>query len=86
MTGGTSGTTTYQLPIYLETNADEMGIMVGFDGNMEQMEQISNFSYTGVGNTITIHNTLNTNNLSSFLDSVFTIHWGDGNYDNLEIP
>ena len=32
-------------PIFLESSADEMGVMVSFDGDMEQIEQLSNFSY-----------------------------------------
>lgn len=86
LTGTTGNTITYQLPIYLETNAHEMGIMVGFDGNINQMEQVCNFSYTGTGNTITIYNTLESNNITSFIGAEFRINWGDGSYDTLTIP
>lgn len=44
LTGVTSGIT-YQLPIFLEASVDEMGIMVGFDGEIEQIEQFCNFTY-----------------------------------------
>jgi hypothetical protein len=44
LTGSTSGTT-YQLPVFLEASVDEMGIMVGFDGEIEQVEQFCNFTY-----------------------------------------
>jgi len=46
LTGSTSGITN-QLPIFLEAAVDEMGIMVGFDGEMEQIEQFCNFTYRG---------------------------------------
>jgi hypothetical protein len=78
LTGSTTGIT-YQLPIFLEDSVDEMGIMVGFDGEIEQVEQFCNFTYkTGSGNSIIIYNTLNTNNLKTLIDSVFTVSWGDG--------
>ena len=28
------------IPLYLESTFDEMGVMVGFDGGVEQIEQI----------------------------------------------
>lgn len=52
--------------------------MVGFDGNIAQVEETSNFTYSGNSNTLTIFNTVNTNRLSFLIDSVFTIFWGDG--------
>ena len=65
LSGSTSGIT-YQIPIFLECSADEMGIMVGFDGNMEQIEQFCNFTYAGIGgNSIRIYNTVNTNKLKT---------------------
>lgn len=75
LTGATG--TTLQIPIFLEDSVDEMGIMVGFDGTMEQVEQFCNFTYKGNGNVLTIINSLNTNKLKTLIDSVFTISWGD---------
>ena len=40
---------TFQLPVFLEAQVDEMGIMVGFDGEFEQVEQFANFTYTSIG-------------------------------------
>jgi hypothetical protein len=31
----------YNLPVFLESTVDEMGVMVGFDGDIEQVEQLS---------------------------------------------
>jgi len=42
---GFTGTTTFQVPIFLEASVDEMGIMSGFDGEIEQVEQFANFTY-----------------------------------------
>lgn len=78
---GFTGTTIYQLPIFLEASVDEMGIMVGFDGDMEQIEQFCNFTYSGSGKTIIVYNTLNTTKLRTLVDSTFTISWGDGDPD-----
>jgi len=46
---GVTGTT-FQVPIFLEGSVDEMGVMVGFDGEFEQIEQYANFTYKGVSN------------------------------------
>jgi hypothetical protein len=85
LTGSTTGVT-YQLPIFLESSVDEMGIMVGFDGDIEQIEQFCNFTYTGFGNVITIYNTLNTNKLKTLIDCIFTISWGDDASETLDMP
>lgn len=69
---------TFQLPIYLEEKIDNLGVMSVFDGEIEQVVQYSNFSYSGNGYTLIIYNTTNTNNLKSIIDSEFTINWGDG--------
>jgi hypothetical protein len=84
LSGSTSGIT-YQIPIYLESSVDEMGIMVGFDGDIEQIEQYCNFTYSGSGNTIIIYNTINTNKLRTLIDSVFTISWGEGSDTELDM-
>jgi len=44
---GFTGTTNFQLPVFLEASVDEMGIMSGFDGEFEQVEQFANFTYKG---------------------------------------
>jgi hypothetical protein len=87
LSGSTSGIT-YQIPIYLECSVDEMGIMVGFDGTMEQIEQFCNFTYVGIGgNSIRVYNTLNTNKLKTLIDSVFMVSWGDGTSgDTISMP
>jgi len=72
----------YQIPIFLVDTIDEMGIMVGFDGEIEQVEQFSNFTYTINNQTITIYNTVNTNKLNTLVDSIYTISWGDSEPDS----
>lgn len=67
-----------KLPIFLETSVDEMGVMVGFDGQMEQVEQICNFSYTQTGNTLQVYNTIDTTKVSEIHDIDFVVDWGDG--------
>ena len=75
----------YCLPIFLEDSIKEMGIMVGFDGEIEQLEQFCNFSYSGLSYSLYIYNTLNTNKLKELIDAVFTVSWGDGT-PNVDIP
>jgi len=88
LSGSTSGIT-YQIPTYLECSVVEMGIMVGFDGTMEQIEQFCNFTYAGgvIPNSIIVYNTVNTNKLKTLIDSVFTVSWGDGTSgDTISMP
>jgi len=73
------------LPIFLESTVDEMGVMVGFDGNIQQVEQLCNFSYTQTGYTIQIYNTVNPDAFRGILEQTFTIKWGDGNTSGLTV-
>lgn len=65
------------IPLFLESSVDEMGVMVGFDGYMEQVEQICNFSYTQTGNTVQVYNTIDTSKVSEIHSVNFTVDWGD---------
>lgn len=76
---------THNLPIYLECEADEMGGLVGFDGDIEQVEQICNFNYDTTGNTLTINNTVNRDVLKIIINETFTIDWGDGNTNTIGV-
>ena len=68
---------TYNIPLFLESSVDEMGVMVGFDGDIEQIEQICNFSYTQTGNTLQVYNTVDTSKTAIIQNIDFTINWGD---------
>lgn len=69
----------YNLPIYLEAKADELGLMIGFDGDIEQSEQLCNFVYSAnTGNTLTVYNSASNIKLKRIVDATFTINWGDG--------
>lgn len=68
----------YNIPLFLEATSDEMGVMVGFDGYIEQIEQIVNFSYIQFGNTITVYSTVNPDKLRKIVNQTYTIDWGDG--------
>lgn len=68
----------FNLPIYLDASLDEMGGMVQFDGYIEQVEQITNFTYTQTGSTIQIYGSTNPNKLREIIQQTFTIEWGDG--------
>ena len=64
------------IPIVLEANADEMGVMSSFDGNMEQVEQLVNFTYKVSGSVVTIYGTTNPDKLRKIVDQDFTVDWG----------
>lgn len=68
----------FMIPLFLETNVDEMGVMVDFDGELEQVDQICNFSYTQTGNTVQIYNTIDTSKSSEIHEIDFIVEWGDG--------
>jgi hypothetical protein len=72
------------IPIVLEANADEMGVMSSFDGNMEQVEQLVNFTYKVSGSVVTVYNTVNPDKLRKIVDQDFTIKWGDGTSSFIE--
>jgi hypothetical protein len=69
--------TTYDLPIFLNSNVDELGVMVGFDGDIEQLEQLCNFTYTANNLVLTVYNTASTTRLKKVIDAEFEINWGD---------
>jgi hypothetical protein len=70
----------YNLPLYLESSVDEMGVMVGFDGEIQQIDQIVNFTYSGAtgSKTITLYSTTNPDKLRKIVDQVYSVNWGDG--------
>lgn len=77
---------TYNLPVYLDSTAYEMGGMVGFDGDITQVEQLVNFHYEYIsGNTITLYNTVNRDALKIIKDETFTVTWGDGNTGTIDV-
>ena len=55
-----------------------MGVMVGFDGDIEQMEQLVNFSYTQTSSTVQVYSTVNPDKLRKIVEQTYTINWGDG--------
>lgn len=75
----------FNIPLFLESTVDEMGVMVGFDGNFEQVEQLCNFSYTQTGNTIQVYNTVNPDKLRKIIEQTYTIDWGDGSTSGITV-
>lgn len=69
--------TTYDLPIFLNSDVDELGVMVGFDGDIEQLEQLYNFTYTANNLVLTVYNTASTTRLKKVVEAEFEIKWGD---------
>ncbi len=62
-----------------------MGVMVSFDGDMEQIEQLCNFTYKQSGLTITVYNSVNPDKLRKITEQTFTINWGDGTTSGLTV-
>ncbi len=73
----------YNLPIFLDADVDEMGVMVSFadengSGSIQQIEQIVNFLYSQTGQTIQVFSSVNPDKLRTIVDQNYTINWGDG--------
>jgi hypothetical protein len=75
----------FNIPLFLESSADEMGGFVDFDGYLEQVEQLVNFTYTQTGSTIEVYSTVNPEKLRIILEQNYTINWGDGNTSGLTV-
>lgn len=75
----------YNLPVFLDSTIDEMGVMVGFDGDIEQIEQLCNFTYTQTGSTIQVYNSINPDKLRKIIEQTYTIEWGDGSISGLTV-
>jgi len=74
----------YNIPIFLESKVDEFGIMVGFDGDIEQIEQFVNFTYTQLDKTVTLYNSVNPDKLRKLVEQTYTISWGDNTSSNIQ--
>lgn len=75
----------YNLPIFLESTVDELGVMVSFDGGVEQIEQLCNFTYTQSGSMVTVYNSVNPDKLRKIVEQTYTIEWGDGSTSGLTV-
>ena len=76
----------YNLPVYLDSTAYEMGGMVGFDGDISQMESLVNFHYSYLGgNTIRLYNTVDVDVLKIIKDETFLINWGDDTTETIGV-
>jgi hypothetical protein len=73
----------YNIPLFLESNVDEMGVLSPFDGDMEQINQTCNFTYIQSINTIDLYLSVNTQKYSKLLEIEYQIDWGDGFSDTI---
>ena len=62
-----------------------MGVMTSFDGSMEQVEQLCNFTYNQSGSKVIVYNTVNPDKLRKIVDQSYTIKWGDGTSGSLTV-
>lgn len=76
---------TLNIPIFLDSTYDDLGVLSEFDGDISQIQQISNFTFNVTGNTVTIYNTSNSTDYKFLLDANFIIDWGDDNTSSISI-
>ena len=55
------------------------------DGNIEQVEQLVNFTYKQSGSVVTVYNTVNPDKLRKIVDQKYTIKWGDATSGSLDV-
>lgn len=72
------GENDYNLPLFLESSVDEMGVLSPFDGDMIQIDQVCNFTYFQIGNTVDLLLSVNTQKYTKLIDVEYIIDWGDG--------
>ncbi len=78
----------YQLPVQLDSKADEYGPMVDFDGDITSDKIVANFSYSGEcylsGYTVTFSNSTDFGKLKGLASSVvYTLTFHDGTTSGL---
>ena len=78
----------YQLPIYLDAKAKELGGMMPFDGKVYQTAEpnvTANFLYSTSIDGLTIYNTTDYSQLknNAFPEVVYTVNWGNGDLSNV---
>lgn len=81
------------IPLFLEQTIDDLGVMVGWDGFIQQVEQLCNFTYTGCTGctdyngysgctgctTLILSNSASEDALKIIKNQQFKVDWGDGN-------
>lgn len=72
-----------QIPVFFDNTIVDLGVMVGFDGEINQIEQKCNFTYKGNNMVVQVYNTVNTNKLPTLIDSIFIVSWGDGSSNSI---
>lgn len=77
-----SDSSSYNIPLFLESNVDEMGIMVGFDGMIDNVEFLAEIVDS---NTVRLHTTFVPEKFYKVIQQNYTINWGDGNISGITI-
>lgn len=73
---------THNLPIFIDSKIDEMGVMVDFDNNITEINNIYNFTYIINNNNVKLYIT---GKYELLINQTITINWGDGQISELEI-
>jgi hypothetical protein len=77
------GDNDYNIPLFLESSVDEMGVLSPFDGDMTQVDQVCNFTYTQIVNTIDLFLSVNTQKYTKLIDVEYVVDWGDNTSDTI---
>ena len=72
----------HNIPIFIDSKIDEMGVMVDFDNNITEINNIYNFTYIINNNNVKLYIT---GKYELLINQTITINWGDGQISELEI-
>jgi hypothetical protein len=72
----------HNIPIFIDSKIDEMGVMVDFDNNITEINNIYNFTYIINKNKVKLYIT---GKYELLINQTITINWGDGQISELEI-
>lgn len=76
---------TWNILVYLDTDAEDIGYYTSTSGEILQEKQKCNFTYTISGNTIQVFNSVNRYTSVELENANYTILWGDGQSNSVLI-
>jgi hypothetical protein len=72
----------FNIPIFIDSKIDDMGVMVDFDNNITEINNIYNFTYIINNYKVKLYIT---GKYEILINQTITINWGDGETSELEI-
>jgi hypothetical protein len=74
------------IPLFLDSTSINLGVLSSFDGNISQINEIVNFTYTFIDNVLTIYNSVNVIDNRYLLGCEFWLTFPDNSMMQLPSP